>query len=98
MTDFKQETLETLEKHFGKDYQIDSYRFFHDNNSVEGRDKIDWNKVKKKLCFESGFEYYSGYGADEVTGFITVKNHDGWLERVTYDGSSWWVYKHRPVL
>lgn len=96
--DFKSETLNHLQKHFGADYQIDSYRLSHHDNTIEGRGEIDWDKVRDELDFTPNFSYNEGYGADEVTGFITVKNHAAWLERVEYDGSSWWVFRSRPEL
>ena len=41
------------------------------------------------------FEYYSGFGGQEVYGYIWYT--DGtWSERGEYDGSEWWIHKKRP--
>jgi hypothetical protein len=41
------------------------------------------------------FEYDSGYGSQELFGYVLFK--DGtWLERHEYDGSEWWEYKKTP--
>ena len=99
MSDFKEETLHALQMKFGEDYEIDSYQFFYTDNRVEGRDKIDWNKVKNKLRFKSGFEYNNEEdGYDEIYGFITFKDHAEWLERNDKKGSNWWVCRVRPKL
>lgn len=99
MSDFKEETLQLLQEKFGEDYQVDSYQFFYADNIAEGRDKIDWNKVKNKLRFKSGFEYNNEEdGYDEIYGFITFKDHAEWLERNDKKGSNWWVYRVRPEL
>ena len=43
------------------------------------------------------FEYDSGYGGQELFGYIWYK--DGtWSERGEYDGSEWWEHKERPAL
>lgn len=43
------------------------------------------------------FEYDSGYGTQELFGFIWFA--DGtWAERGEYDGSEWWEYKHCPPI
>lgn len=41
------------------------------------------------------FEYYSGFGGQELYGYIWYT--DGtWSERGEYDGSEWWDHKKRP--
>lgn len=54
---------------------------------------------------ELDFEYYAGYGSQELFG--TVWFEDGtWLDRnthlhyypVEYDGSEWWVYLATPKI
>jgi hypothetical protein len=43
------------------------------------------------------YEYDSGYGGQEVFGYIWYK--DGtWSERGEYDGSEWWEYKSCPEI
>ena len=70
--------------------------------------KVAFNNIysnKNTRHFEGGldvieqlnFEYDSGYGLQELFGFIWYK--DGtWSERAEYDGSEWWEYKKRPSL
>lgn len=43
------------------------------------------------------FSYDSGYGSQELFGFILLKG-GAWLERHEYDGSERWVKKTRPHL
>lgn len=61
-----------------------------------------WNKPH--VLIEGGadvidqldFEYYDGYGRQELYGYIWYK--DGtWSEREEYDGSEWWEHKERPA-
>ena len=41
------------------------------------------------------FEYYDGYGHQEVVGYIVLK--DGtWYSRREYDGAEWWEYNKCP--
>ena len=41
------------------------------------------------------FNYYAGYGRQELYG--TIWYTDGtWSERVSYDGSEWWEHKQQP--
>jgi hypothetical protein len=42
-------------------------------------------------------EYDNGYGIECVDTGLKVVGADFWLERATYDGSEWWVYKCLPV-
>lgn len=98
MRNFKKETVTMLKKYFGARYKIDQYRFKHYCSVSEGEDKIDWAKVKKDLMLNSDYEYDDGFGVDDITGFITIKGKDSWLERSEYDGSSWWLFKSRPKL
>lgn len=45
----------------------------------------------------SQYNYYSGYGEQELYGYIWLK--DGtWFERYEYDGSEKWVYKKYPEM
>lgn len=41
------------------------------------------------------FEYHSGYGTQELYGYIWY-NNGTWSERHEYDGSECWVYKKCP--
>lgn len=95
MLNFKTETEEILDKKFS-DTIIDQWLFIKDSETVKGTGPIDWDLVKKTLPFENEFEYDEGFGADDITGFITFKNKDSWLMRYEHDGSSWWKYITRP--
>jgi hypothetical protein len=41
------------------------------------------------------FEYGSGFGRQELYGFIWYKD-GSWSERMEYDGSEWWEHKICP--
>jgi hypothetical protein len=43
------------------------------------------------------FEYDSGYGGQELFGFIW-HSETTWSERGNYDGAEWWDYKEIPVI
>ena len=43
------------------------------------------------------FNYYSGYGGQELFGTIWLKN-GLWMTRGEYDGSEWWILHKRPPL
>ena len=54
---------------------------------------FDYNVFLQQL----DFEYDSGYGEQELFGYVWLK--DGtWLERHEYDGSEWWTHKVRPEI
>lgn len=43
------------------------------------------------------FEYYSGFGAQNVYGTIWL-TENRWMTRGEYDGSEWWELHKRPVI
>lgn len=60
-----------------------------------------WYKDTEVLCQEDfdinklDIRYDSGYGTQEIFGFIVFK--DGtWLNRREYDGREWWEYFSKP--
>lgn len=53
-----------------------------------GYSKKDYNKFLKDI----NFIYDSGYGGQELEGYIWY-NDNTWSERGEYDGSEWWEYK-----
>lgn len=66
-----------------------------------------WNDVRYVLCRSSfftpeeakpmmDFDYYSGYGSEQVELSLMVVGKDWWLERHEYDGSEWWEFKSLP--
>lgn len=50
-----------------------------------------------KFLNELNFEYYSGYGGQELFGTVWLSNNT-WLERGEYDGSEWWEFKECPTI
>lgn len=42
------------------------------------------------------FDYDSGYGHQEVDGYIWYQDLGTWSERGEYDGSEWWEYQSCP--
>ena len=43
------------------------------------------------------YDYYEGYGGNEVPMDLMIVGEDWWIERHEYDGSEWWEYKALPV-
>jgi len=43
------------------------------------------------------FDYYDGYGTQELYGTIWCKD-GSWFERREYDGSEWWEHKQCPEI
>jgi hypothetical protein len=44
-----------------------------------------------------GYQYYAGYGSQEVNRHLVVAGDTWWLERKEYDGSECWMYKEKPT-
>lgn len=60
--------------------------------------KVDYTQQEYEDFLNSlDFEYDSGYGLQELYGFIWIDD-GSWLERGEYDGSEWWSYKTCPNL
>lgn len=97
MLNFKSETQAKIAQFFSN-ATIDEWLFRKDYVEVKGSGPIDWDLVKERLPFQKDFDYDEGYGADDITGFITFKNDGSWLERHEYDGSSWWKCVVRPSI
>lgn len=59
---------------------------------------IGYSKEEYDLFIESlDIQFHSGYGTQEVYGFIWYK--DGtWSSRGEYDGSEWWEYNECPEI
>ncbi len=53
------------------------------------------NVRKIKSLEELDFDYYEGYGGQELYGYVLLDDQD-WLERAEYDGAGWWEYKKYP--
>lgn len=94
MQNLKDETLKHLERHSKTVEDID-YCHIH-NDSYFDDEKQDYCKGEFNPD-ALNFNYDSGFGGQEVNGFIVYK--DGtWSERGEYDGSEWWEYKSKPTL
>jgi hypothetical protein len=50
----------------------------------------DFKEVAKNVW------YNDDYGMEEIALDLVVVGEDWWLERATYDGSEWWVFKTKP--
>lgn len=58
--------------------------------------KEDWKPEDlAKFLSKLTFTYDSGYGGQELFGFVCFTD-GSWLERGEYDGAEWWVYKKTP--
>ena len=56
-----------------------------------GHNEKDYAKFLNDL----DFEYYSGYGAQELFGTVWFKDNT-WATRGEYDGSEWWEIHSLP--
>lgn len=56
-----------------------------------GYDEEDYEKFLNDL----NFEYYSGYGRQELYGTVWFKDNT-WAVRGEYDGSEWWAICSLP--
>lgn len=54
------------------------------------------SEIKYHEDYET-FAYDSGFGCQEVFGYIVFKD-GSWFERHEYDGSEWWEYKEKPTV
>jgi len=99
MCNCKNEFLEAVK---GKDILCASIEYGKDYWDEDAKKhnvlKVGFTETDFNLFLESlNYEYDSGYGGQEVFGFIWYK--DGtWSERGEYDGSEWWEYKSCPVV
>jgi hypothetical protein len=77
--------------------------------SVKCASILDSDKDKKRIVLklnysendyeqflkEMDFEYYSGYGGQELFGTVWLDDNT-WLSRGEYDGSEWWEHNVLP--
>ncbi len=62
-----------------------------------GEDPVRFEGSLSDVIDSLDFIYDSGYGAQQLFGFIWYK--DGtWSERGEYDGAEWWEHMERPPL
>lgn len=95
MTNFKQETLELIGDHEVDEYYLEYIGCWSvsENPLYNGRDEIDWDFI-----FVGNLSYDKGYGSQYWKGWITFKDTADWLERESYDGMEWWVWRSKPSL
>lgn len=63
--------------------------------SSDGEYAISW----EEFTMIAGFDYDSGWGSQKIATDLVVVFHDGgWLDRHSYDGSEWWVFKKTPSI
>lgn len=60
---------------------------------TDGKSDCGW----KEFADNANFEYYEGYGGQEVNCNLKIVGKDWWMERHEYDGSEWWEFKQRPM-
>ncbi len=61
--------------------------------------KIGASDEEIEAFFESlDFEYYNGYGGQELFGTVWLEKEGTWLARGEYDGSEWWEYNECPEI
>ena len=60
--------------------------------------KKDFSEADLQLFLDAiDFEYYDGFGRQELYGFIWYEGGT-WSERYEYDGSECWDYKKAPKI
>lgn len=84
MINFLEETLDILELNNRSKYDV---QFVTDGQSYMSFE--DFEEL-------ANFEYYDGYGGNEIKLNLKVVGYDFWLERHEYDGSEWWEFKQQP--
>jgi hypothetical protein len=91
MSDMKNAKNELLEHVKGRDVEFVSIAFRGNYADAPTRIKGTLDEVLPLL----NFEYDSGYGGQELFGYIWYT--DGtWSDRGEYDGSGWWQHQQRP--
>lgn len=84
-----------------KNFLQETLQFLYDNNKTAA--DVIWigNSETKIIHWDdfvkiADFEYYSGFGGNEINLDVIVSGKDWWLERHEYDGSQWWEFKQQP--
>ena len=87
------ETLEIMEYH-NKTIEDIEYIYIYEEANWSHKNII-YNSDSIKSLDKLNFKYDSGYGSQEIFGWITFKDNT-WLERSEYDGSEWWNFMKKP--
>lgn len=80
------ETVECLAEH---NKSLDDIVFVAGNGHEITRDNF--------VEIAKAYDYYDGYGTNEVPMDLIIVGIDWWIERHEYDGSEWWEYKALPA-
>jgi hypothetical protein len=87
MSNFLKETLECLKSNDHDETHVVWV------GSSDGKYRITW----EEFAALADFEYYAGFGGQEVADDLVIVGEDWWLERSEYDGSESWDYMTLPV-
>jgi len=92
-TNLLQETISNITEH---DRSVDDVQYV--SRSTSGWDDIEpeWC-TWEEFASRADFEYYAGYGGEEINTSLKVVGSNWWLERHEYDGSEWWEFKTMPM-
>ena len=99
----KEEILEVFKKVLERGQEVECAIVWRLEGEERGDDYIklkvgytpsDYTKFLQDL----DFVYDNGYGAQELDGFIWIKNRDYWYGREEYDGAEGWVLRKKPVI
>lgn len=89
-----------------RDLEIEAAKFdFNRFDKIEGHIQSRSGVLKQghtqedldKFIDSLDFEYYDGYGSQELHGTVWFKN-GLWATREEYDGSEWWALYKRPEI
>lgn len=59
----------------------------------QGDEWMTWEDFKQR----AHFEYYNGFGGEEINTNLMIVGSDWWLVRHEYDGSEWWSEYSYPL-
>ena len=60
---------------------------------TDGTYSSSWLDFKDQIA---DLTYNNSYGLVEINVNLKIVGYQWWLERYTYDGNEWWVYKTCP--
>ena len=88
MTNAQKELIEHIENR-----KVKFVKIVFDKDYGESQIKIEGSL--ESVLPQLDFNYDSGYGGQEVFGYIWYEDST-WSERGEYDGAEWWEYKSVP--